>query len=86
MAMKNELSILTKAEHLRTLKLATPRNTSAPTEVLLVSKLSDYPSGRRILQVLTEYNRLIKAQYLLDYIDDASLRQYVQQALNRGEP
>jgi TnpA family transposase len=29
--------------------------------------------------------RLIKAQYLLDYIDDASLRQYVQRALNRGE-
>lgn len=26
-----------------------------------------------------------KAMYLLDYIDDASLRSYVQRALNRGE-
>jgi hypothetical protein len=28
---------------------------------------------------------MIKAMYLLDYIDDASLRGYVQRALNRGE-
>ncbi len=55
------------------------------TQALLVRKLSGYPSSHPILQALTEYNRLIKAQYLLDYIDDASLRQYVQKALNRGE-
>mgnify|MGYP000105364373 CR=1 FL=1 len=28
---------------------------------------------------------MIKSMYLLDYIDDASLRNYVQRALNRGE-
>ena len=28
---------------------------------------------------------MLKAMYLLDYIDDASLRTYVQRALNRGE-
>jgi len=28
---------------------------------------------------------MLKAMYLLDYIDDASLRGYVQRALNRGE-
>ncbi len=55
------------------------------TQTLLVRKLSGYPSSHPILQALTEYNRLTKAQYLLDYIDDASLRQYVQRALNRGE-
>lgn len=27
----------------------------------------------------------MKANYLLSYIDDASLRNYVQRALNRGE-
>jgi TnpA family transposase len=37
------------------------------------------------LKALTEYNRMLKAMYLLDYIDDASLRGYVQRALNRGE-
>jgi TnpA family transposase len=55
------------------------------TQAMLVRKLSGYPSGHPILQALTEYNRLVKAQYLLNYIDDASLRQYVQRALNRGE-
>lgn len=28
---------------------------------------------------------MIKAMYILEYIDDASLRSYVQRALNRGE-
>ena len=28
---------------------------------------------------------MVKANYLLNYIDDASLRNYVQRALNRGE-
>ncbi|MBT0588117.1 Tn3 family transposase [Alteromonas oceanisediminis] len=59
--------------------------TKRTTQSMLVRKLSGYPSGHPILQALTEYNRLIKAQYLLDYIDNASLRQYVQRALNRGE-
>ena len=59
--------------------------TKRTTQAMLVRKLSGYPSGHPILQALTEYNRLVKAQYLLDYIDDASLRQYVQRALNRGE-
>nr|WP_275892439.1 Tn3 family transposase [Escherichia coli] len=35
---------------------------------------------------MTEYNRLVKANYLLCYIDDASLRNYVQRALNRERP
>lgn len=34
---------------------------------------------------MTEYDRLIKSLYILEYIDDASLRSYVQRALNRGE-
>ncbi len=38
-----------------------------------------------LLLALSEYNRMIKAMYLLDYIDDQSLRTYVQRALNRGE-
>jgi TnpA family transposase len=37
------------------------------------------------LEALTEYNRMVKASYLLNYTDDASLRNYVQRALNRGE-
>ena len=48
-------------------------------------KLSGYNKNHPLLLALTEYNRMIKAMYILDYIDDASLRSYVQRALNRGE-
>lgn len=48
-------------------------------------KLSEYKRNHPLLEALTEYNRLVKANYLLCYIDDASLRNYVQRALNRGE-
>jgi len=55
------------------------------TQANLVRKLSGYSKNHPLLQALTEYNRMIKSMYLLDYIDDASLRGYVQRALNRGE-
>ena len=55
------------------------------TQAILVRKLSGYSQNHPLLQAFTEYNRMIKAMYLLDYIDDASLRSYVQRALNRGE-
>ncbi|MDV5417910.1 Tn3 family transposase [Klebsiella pneumoniae] len=46
-------------------------------------KLSEYKRNHPLLKTLTEYNRLVKANYLLCYIDDASLRNYVQRALDR---
>ena len=55
------------------------------TQAALVRKLSGYKKNHPLLEALTEYNRLVKANYLLSYIDDASLRNYVQRALNRGE-
>ncbi len=55
------------------------------TQATLVRKLSEYKRNHPLLEALTEYNRLVKANYLLCYIDDASLRNYVQRALNRGE-
>lgn len=55
------------------------------TQATLVRKLSGYKKNHPLLEALTEYDRLVKANYLLSYIDDASLRNYVQRALNRGE-
>jgi len=55
------------------------------TQAILVRKLSGYSQNHPLLKALTEYNRMIKALYLLDYFDNASLRGYVQRALNRGE-
>lgn len=55
------------------------------TQATLVRKLSGYSQNHPLLKALTEYNCMLKAMYLLEYIDDASLRTYVQRALNRGE-
>lgn len=51
----------------------------------LVAKLSRSSPSDRSLTSLREYDRMLKAIYLLDFIDDADLRRYVQTALNRGE-
>lgn len=51
----------------------------------LVAKLSRSSLSDRSLKALREYDRLLKAIYLLDYIDDSDLRRYIQTALNRGE-
>ena len=42
-------------------------------------------SNHPLLEAFTEYNRLVKARYLLSYIDDSALHSHVQKALNRGE-
>ncbi len=55
------------------------------TQASLIQKLSSYSRNHPLLQALTEYDRMIKAMYILDYIDDESLRNYIQRALNRGE-
>jgi len=55
------------------------------TQSAIVRKLSSYSKNHSLLQALTEYDRLIKSNYILEYIDDENLRSYVQRALNRGE-
>jgi TnpA family transposase len=55
------------------------------TQSTLIRKLSNNKSSNRTLTALHEYDRLIKCLYLLEYIDSKTLRQFVQQALNRGE-
>lgn len=54
-------------------------------QATLVRKLSTYKNSHPLLEAFTEYNRLVKARYLLSYIDDPELRSHVQKALNRGE-
>ena len=53
------------------------------TQSTIIGKLSNGKS--RILSALQEYDRLIKSIYVLEYVDNSTLRHYVQQALNRGE-
>jgi len=51
----------------------------------IIKKLSNNKRNNRTLLALREYDRLIKSLYFLDYIDNKTLRHFVQQALNRGE-
>ena len=51
----------------------------------VIKKLANSKRSSRTLDALREYDRLIKSLYLLDYMDSQTLRQFVQQALNRGE-
>ena len=51
----------------------------------VVKKLANSKRSTRTLQALREYDRLIKCIYVLEYVDNQTLRQFVQQALNRGE-
>ena len=55
------------------------------TQSIIVSKLSAYARRNKTRQALWEYDNIIKSLYLLDYVDRLSLRQNVQQVLNRGE-
>nr|MBA2815912.1 DDE transposase [Candidatus Pantoea persica] len=48
----------------------------------IVSKLSNTKRGSKILEALREYDKLLRCIYVLNYVDDKTLRQFVQQALN----
>lgn len=51
----------------------------------IIKKLSNTKRKSKTLEALREYDRLIKCIYVLNYVDDKTLRQFVHQALNRGE-
>ncbi|MCS4320797.1 TnpA family transposase [Serratia sp. BIGb0234] len=51
----------------------------------VVKKLSNAKRSSKTLAALREYDRIIKCIYVLNYADNKTLRQFVQQALNRGE-
>ncbi len=55
------------------------------TQHTLVKILSNMSKQHKTVAALREYDRLVKANYLLNYLDDEELRRYVQQVLNRGE-
>ena len=57
----------------------------ATQQSTVIRKLSSNKRNSRTLSALHEYDRLIKCLYMLDYVDNKTLRQFVQQALNRGE-
>ena len=55
------------------------------SQATICKQLSSSKTNSKIFQPLLEYDRLVKAIYMLDYVDSEDLRDYVQRALNRGE-
>jgi TnpA family transposase len=55
------------------------------TQFIIVGKLSSYTRKNRTKRALWELDNIYRSLYLLNYIDSLTLRQNVQQAMNRGE-
>jgi len=55
------------------------------TQATIVRKLSSYLRQNQTKKALWELDNICRTLYILDFIDDADLRQAVQKALNRGE-
>jgi TnpA family transposase len=55
------------------------------TQSTIVRKLSSYAKRNRTKKALWELDHIYMSLYLLEYIDNPSLRRNVQRALNRGE-
>ena len=55
------------------------------TQATIVRKLSSYTRQNQTKKALWELENICRTLYILDFIDDVTLRQCVQKALNRGE-
>ena len=55
------------------------------TQATVIRKLSSYTRQNQTKKALWELDNIRRTLYILDFIDDANLRQSVQKALNRGE-
>lgn len=55
------------------------------TQATIIKKLSGYKPTNKIIRPLVEYDRLVKAIYMLDFVNNDELRQNIQRSLNRVE-
>lgn len=51
----------------------------------LIKRLGAYEQQHQVLQALKELDKILKTEYLLNYMDDVELRQIIQKQLNKGE-
>ena len=86
LSLKKEINTKRISKHWDTIQriLISLKNRTT-TQATLVRKLSGYRRNHPLLEALTEYDRMVKANYLLNYVTDPDLRNHVQRALNRGE-
>ena len=57
----------------------------ATTQSIVVGKLSSYQRKNRTKRAMWELDNIIRSLYILDFIDNITVRRNVQRALNRGE-
>lgn len=57
---------------------------TAPAHIVVQRLINSYPSDR-LSKAFTHLGRILKTQYILRYLTDASLRRSVQRQLNKGE-
>lgn len=55
------------------------------TQATIVRKLASYKRQNQTKKALWELDNIYRSLHILDFIDDAILRQRIQKALNRGE-
>jgi len=79
----NENLIISEWDKIQRIICSLSRKTS--TQSTIIKKLSNNKRNSRTLAALHEYDRLIKCLYLLDYVDNETLRQFIQNSLCRGE-
>ena len=51
----------------------------------LLKRLTSYPKQHKTYLALREFGRIIKTKFLLEYIDDVTLRQQIEKQLNKIE-
>ncbi|MCW6556846.1 Tn3 family transposase [Yersinia ruckeri] len=79
----NHKLIMQEWDNIQHIICSLSRKTTVQSTV--IKKLSNTKRSSKTLAALREYDRLIRCIYVLDYADNKTLRQFVQQALNRGE-
>ena len=57
---------------------------TAPAHIVVQRLINSYPSDR-LSKAFTHLGRILKTQYILRYLTDASLRRSIQRQLNKGE-
>ena len=57
----------------------------ATTQSIIIGKLSSYERKNRTKKAMWELDNIIRSLYVLDFIDNITIRRNVQRALNRGE-
>jgi len=67
------------------LRLAVTIKERKTTATQILKRLTSYSKQHKLYSALKEYGKIIKTDFLLNYIDDVKLRQRIEKQLNKVE-